>query len=463
MKKFAAKIAAAVLLILSKSHNYAAATLPVPNVKEPVVYFTTYPANTPKAHTDQLRVLSFVTASLSHQPVIEKCVPQPTEQLNHTYSLNLQNLGWSVEDWNEYVARHYPYDFFASDSRYRKYADNRKYAYPELAPKVYRADWFIQFITDANNSHAQYALLYGEANSPKTKAEFLKYWEIDTDPYYSFGLIETLSGVAKQRVRFISNYPLKRGYVWGTKDFLKIDPTKNKDPFSFPIPEDKNLKHDGEEWIIGIPKFSSTTGKRGTLQVYALFNGNGTRIDKADGDLVEDHTRYKNFSQIRTSGSCIQCHAKGINEPHRNGLRELFLKTKEGGQEIYAKYNDKEALDRFHLSDSSTEITRNNEDYATAVLATTGLTPEKNAECFTEIVKNYATKTVTLSIAAQELQSTPNELSFALAIESSHNKKLGYALSGLPHGEEINRETWESVYLQAYHILQKYRAAKNAK
>lgn len=463
MKKFAAKIVAAVLFFSQTTDISAAAEIAIPNRNEPIVYFTTYPATTPKPHTDAFRVLSFLTASLSHQPVIEKCVPQPVSGTKHTYSLNLNDVGWSVEDWNEYVASKYPYDIFLPDSRYVHETSNRKYTFPEASPKVYRADWFISFISDANQSHAQYALLYGEAYSPKDKAQFLKYWQIDTDPYYSFGLIETSSGVSKRRVRFISNYPLKRGYVWATKDFLQIDPTQDRDPFKYPIPDDPKLRHDGEEWILGIPKFSSVTGKRGTLQVYALFNSDGKRIDKADGDLVEDHTRFKNYSQIRTSGSCIQCHAKGINEPHRNGLRELLLKTKEGGQETYAKYNDKEAIDRFHLSDSSTEIARNNEDYAVAVEAATGLKPEENAKLFTEIVKNYTQNLVSLQVAAQELQSTPEELSFALAIESTKNKRLGYALSGLPHGEEINRETWEAVYYQAYTILQNYRTAKNAK
>lgn len=430
-----------------------------PNPVEPYVYFTTYPAKTPEEHSKAYKTLCFVCASFSQEAILEKCTPQKLPGTLHTYRLSLNDIKWSVYDWNKYVASKYPYATFVRDSRYPN--SDQGYYWPSITPEIYRADWFISFLSDSNQSPAAYSLLYGENNAPRDKSSFLKFWQIDNDPYYSFGLIETESGVSKRRMRFIGNHALKRGYVWGTKDFLKIDPTIDADPFKYPIPEDKNLKHDGEEWILGIPKFSSVSGTRGALQVYALFDKAGKRIEKADGDLVEDHTRYKGYSQIRTAGSCIQCHANGINEPHKNGIRELLLATKEGGQEFYAKYKDKEALEKFYLSDSSTEISRNNEDYQAAIFALNGCTTTENAKNFTEVVNNYFLETVSLKIAAEELTTTEEELSLALAWESGKNKRLGYALTSLPHEHTpLNRETWEAVYLQAYYILQQYRSLR---
>lgn len=441
----------------SSASDATADYIKYPEILQPyVIQFTT--ANVPPAERQKVAdILAFVCASFSRQQIIEYCVPQRHATLPDTYFIQLDKLKWSNYDWNRFVAQVYPYGYYSGDKRYSASDTNRHY-YPERSNKTYKADWFISYITDANNSSAGYALLYGSEQIPKNRSDFLKFWEVNTKAEHAFGLIESSSRVSKRNLRWLENYSRPRGYVWGTKDFLNIDPTKSTDPFTYPIPNDSRQKHDGEEWIVGVPKISSTSGERGALQVYMLFDGQGKRIDKADGDLVEDHTRYKGFSQIRTSGSCIQCHTSGLNGPTHNAIKELIL----SGGDIYASYQGKEALELFHLSDSAKEIKRANEDYATAVFEITLTSPELNAKVFKQIVDKYVAR-VDIQTAARDLYTTPENLRLAFAYESNTNKSLSPYIVQLAQGQSINRETWEAIYLSAKQYLDKYNALQNAK
>ena len=409
------------------------------------------PANKKQAVLD---TLSFVLASFSQQQILEYCSPVKTN--TDEYTISLSNLKWGQYEWNRFVAQAYPYDYYSGDARYNT-NDLRRHYYPSTTPQKYKADWFISYITDANQTSAGYALLYGKTEHiPKTKEQFLKFWEVTTKAEYAFGLIEAESRVSKRQFRWLENYSRPRGYVWGTKDFFNIDPNKRTDPLSYPILGDQRQKHDGEEWIIGIPKFSSVTGERGALQVYMLFDGQGKRVDKADGDLVEDHTRYKGYSQIRSHGSCIQCHTSGINSPTQNTIKELIL----AGGDTYASYKGKEALEQFHLSDTEKEIKRNNEDYATAVFCINNRTPEDTSKIFKQTVDDYVAQ-VDIQTAARDLHTTPENLRLAFAYESNTNKLLSPYIVLLAQDRKINRETWEAVYLQAKLYLEKYNALQN--
>lgn len=455
------KLLASTLLLwlITSIQIYAQATdyIQYPETLQPyVIQFTT--ANVPAADRQKVAdTLAFVCASFSRQQIIEHCVPVKHATLPDTYEIHLDQLKWSNYDWNRFVAQAYPYAEYIGDKRYQV-SDERRHHYPYRTSRIYKADWFTAYITDANNNSSGYALTYGFEKIPKTRKQFLDFWEVNTKAEHAFGLIESSSRVSKRNFRWLENYSRPRGYVWGTKDFLNINPKLYTDPLTYPFLNDKRQKHDGEEWIVGIPKISSRTGERGALQVYMLFDGQGKRIDKADGDLVEDHTRFKGFSQIRTSGSCIQCHTSGLNGPTHNTIKELIL----SGGDIYASYEGKEALELFHLSDSAKEIKRANEDYATAIFEIVLTSPESNAKAFKQTIDSYVAQ-VDLQTAARDLYTTPDTLRSALAYESNTNKLLSPYLVQLSQGLKINRETWEAVYLPAKTYLVKYQTIQNAK
>ena len=375
---------------------------------------------------------AFMVASTSNQPILERSAPvQVAENL---YRIDLRDLRWRWQDWL-HVLRRYPYQ-------------TAKSGRPTYAPPlVVRMDWLVVTLADANASDAYYRLLYG-GRIPKTRDEFLKFWRVDDDPLLRFGLIEGNSGVAQQRIRWIENRPAPRGYAWGTRDSLVI--VDASDPLAHP---DGRFRHDGEEWIVGIPKFSLASGQRGALQVYLLSDGAGKRIDKADGDLVEDYTKFRAKPQIRTAGSCIQCHHSGLNAPTLNELRRLI----EMGVDVYANQKHlQEQLELFHLSDVARELDRNNEDFAAAVEMINGLSPQENAAAFAACVRSYDAD-LSLLDAARELDSTAEELRLALADWNNRGQTTSARLAALAHQKPIPRTVWEQEYFVAQAALAAWR------
>lgn len=215
---------------------------------------------------------------------------------------------------------------------------------------------------------------------------------------------------------------------------------------------DGGFRHQAEEWIVGIPKWSAA-GPRGTLQAYFLANAQGVRQDRAPADIVADQTRFRGVPEIRTCGSCMQCHAAGINGPKENQLRSVIA----AGVDLYADEKTQEALERFHLADVQKEIERNREDYAAAVKLITGSEPEANAAAFQRCVDWYD-RDVTLRQAACELCLSPDELRLALAYASARGVQLGARLAALSHERPIPRSAWEDAYATAHAAAEAWRA-----
>lgn len=359
--------------------------------------------------------LKFVVPSVSKAAIIEHQMPQRVGATN-LYRIDLRGLEWSYAQWAAVM---------------------RRYPYSSQLPLIVEGRWLVTQLTDAAESDAQYRLLYGD-KIPKTRDDFLKFWRVDGEPSLRFGLIESQSGVSIQGTRWIENRPISRGYAWGTRDIFKVD--KERDPLVRP---EGTFKHDGEEWIVGIPKLSSSTGARGTLQVYLLANGQGNRVDKAPVNLVEDTSRFRGLAEIRNTGSCIQCHAAGINQPNRNALRDLVV----SGVDPYAKKKDQEAIERFHFGNLQTEINRNGEDFATIVEICTGVKPPEAVAAFKATIGSYDAP-VSLGDAARELYTSSAELRLALANYSLAGP-VNPRLALLAHDQEIPREAWDSLYLTA--------------
>jgi len=375
-------------------------------------------------------VARFVASSFSRQPILERSTPVPVAG-TALLRLDLRELDWSWRDWHRVLER-YPY-------------------YPPAKlPLVVRADWLVVELTDNFASDSGYRLLYGAQNIPATRDEFLEFWQVIDDRRSNFGLIEAQSGVSKQRYRWIESRPVPRGYAWGTRDVLRV--AEGRDLLEFP---DGSFRHDGEEWIVGIPKVSLAEGTRGVLQVYLLAAGDGKRVDRAPVDLVEDHGRFRGLAEIRNTGSCIGCHTSGLNYPTENALRSLIV----DGVDLYAGKKVQEQLELFHLTDVGKELTRNIEDYEAIVRLCSGLPAAELVAAFKSAVDAYDAD-VTLAVAARELHTTPRELKLALAYVSAGEQ--GARLSWLAHGRAMARETWESLYGRAYYALRAWKAGGNS-
>ena len=400
------------------------ATLVDPAARKNCFYFSTL--ELPAGLRDQAaRVLAFTNASASPEQILDH--QRPVQVTPTLWRVDVRALGWSRHDL-AHVAKGYPYR-----------------AVPFSL--VCRADWWIRPVLDAAATDAYYRLLYGRGQIPRTRDEFLAHWNVAPDPIYQVGQVEGASRVSQTGIRWVENRPTPRGYAWGTRDVREIK--RGADPLAALAGE---FVHDGEEWIVGIPKIHLASGQRSTAQVYLLTDGRGAKIDKADGDLVEDHTRFLGLPQIRTAGSCIQCHRLGIKPLHVNALARLIV----AGVDVYADHPDQESLERFHLAQLAGWIARNQQDYAAFTQTVAGYRPATCSRAVRALV-NYYVAPVTIERAALELASTPAELQLALGWASGQGAQMGPRLPGLAHGVPLPRTAWEDDYTTAAAALAVWR------
>lgn len=321
-------------------------------------YLSTRP-HAGEARRDLQRAIKLAVASNTKQQILERCVPVEVD--DNLLRINIADLGWRAEDWAEVAGERNPYT-------------------TDPLPLVTRADWLLVQLSDQHESDTYLRLMFGGNNLPKTSDEIRAFFRVDNEPSLRFGLIEGESGVNVQGTRWIESRPISRGYYWHTEDALRLD--KDRDPVEHP---DGTAKHDGEEHIIGLPKFSTRHGKRGTLQWYWLANGKSEVVDRAPVDLVVDANRFRGFPEIRNPGSCIICHDNGLNPFKRNELRSLI----ESGVVPYAEGGKYEDIERFHMADQAKELARANEDFQMAVALTCGCTSGDAAKSFKAAVDRY--------------------------------------------------------------------------
>jgi hypothetical protein len=380
-------------------------------------------------------VAAFTLASFSRELVLEHQVP--TQITPVLWRLDLRGLGWHWRDWQTVLSR-YPY---APDTHY---------------PLIVRADWLAVELWDSFESDSGERLLYGGKTLPKTLADYLKFWQVQakaTDPLV-LAHVEQESGVSLLSIRRVENRPTaNRGYYWGTEDNAQ----RNFDGQTDPLENLLNARqHDASEHIFGFLKISSTQGVGGTLQQYALANGKGVKQTRAPVDIVEDATRFRGVAEIRTGGSCVQCHTEGIKPLTKNDLRDLIA----SGEEIYSDKESQLKIESQYLADLRlrVEIARNQDDYAAGVALVTGMGPAEFSRGFRSFVDAYDAP-LSLDDAAREMYVAPEQLKLALGYASQAGVKLGARVSGLAHGRDVPRAHWEESYKSAYLAMQIWRSA----
>jgi hypothetical protein len=402
------------------------ATFPVE--RQPFIYYVTTATCDPDNRLSQERALRLVVPSMSRQPILERCLPV---QVGPTlWRLDIAELGWRLEDWY-LVTDRYPYNPAGGRAL------------------VLRSDWLVTMLTDQQEFDVYYRLVFGKV--PKTRDEALDLLGVDRTLSLRFGMAEGQSGVAKNKERTISNLPASRGYAWGTEDVLALD--AKRDPLNRLLPGEG--KHDGEEWIIGVPKIHLATGTRGALQVYFLTNGAGGIVNRAPVDLVEDWTEFRGLREIRTAGSCINCHPRGLNLPTTNSLRVAL----EAGVELKSLHPQNEAIEAFHLSNLDREMKRDNEDFALIVEAACGCSPVEAAAAYQSAVGAYDAE-VTLEVAAREFYMAAEEVPLALAWASRSGYNLGPRFAMLAEGLAVPRDAFEELYRPARAMIDKWRISK---
>ena len=401
------------------------ASLP-PDVAAHIVYLSLEECQ-PTMRDELENTLRFILPSLSSKQYLADQLPVRLEKTN-LLRVDLQGLGWE-ESYTTIIASHYV-------PTYRP-----DLVHAKAIPLVVSGLWLAATVLDPiETPDAQYQLLYG-SKVPKTADDFLKFWGIQNDVDFAFGLIEGQSGVSVQRVRLIENRPgAKRNYGWLTRDSAKVaadhDPLEN-------LPN--KTKFDAQELIVGNMKWYA--GRSGVVQAYFLADGTGKRIEKAQADIVVDHSGIRGV-EILNGISCVSCHAVGINPPTTDQFKAYI---ESGAQVGFLKKDDQRRTDAYLTSDIAKEIKACQQLYADGVKLCNGLTPEENASQFYQIVKLYH-QDVDLAQAARELYTTPRDLQFALA-DYSRRYTLTGRLALLAQGLPITRDQFKTSYRQAQEIV----------
>ena len=238
--------------------------------------------------------MSYLVNSLSTKPNI--VVPQPIDGQNLLFRIRLSDYGWSADTWERIVAA-YPYGV-NYDPNSRNFpvdeapAERLRVETGTSTPYL-QADWFL--------AHAvRPPLYYDILGIPGQLGQLEQALGIDIQ-----------ANIAERRVlrtgfkvsgpshynRVIERHSLgERGALWITYDFDSGVGTSNViiHPLDF-------------QWASNELFFNLPNG----LQAYMITDANGTRLDKAPNDAVQD-PKARDLA-IENGISCISCHTdKGV-------------------------------------------------------------------------------------------------------------------------------------------------------
>ncbi len=374
-------------------------------------------------------VLQALICSATVQPLIDSIVPQTVND-GRLLRIDLAALGWQESDWAHVAG-------FGSNP----YTDK---ANPLIVP----AGWFLASLADQRKSEAYRRFALGGS---RTAAEALKHLKAEGDDPFRFGLVEGASrvNVTTNGARLIEHRDGISVETWQTYDVREV--TAKADPLESLFPE--ALREDASEVFVLIPKVVAGLGVRGVLPVTFLSDGDGKLVASAPVDIVRDAHEPLGTPEIVNPASCVTCHTKGPQRFSVNALRDRLLK----GVELKSLSERKKIeAELFHLGSADAALDRWEQDYAIALSACSGLTPEAYSAGLAACLTDYLAE-VDLAGAAAELCATPEDLSLAIGYASANKIVISNRLAGLAHGIAMPRSAWEDEYLKAQAVLWTWR------
>ena len=241
-------------------------------------------------------------------------VPQPVDAARTIYRVDLRDYGLTTRNWEDYVARIYPYALRGIDGRSEN--DIEK-ATGSMAAHV-RSDWFVF-------AASQPPLYHELLKLPSTEQELEKQQGLDTFANLRAGRALRagfrLSGVS-QGNRLIERHEAKNGMYWKSYDFSPLVRTRGHDLFRSPLGPvgaqltknlDREFQHDGGEIIFTLPN---------GLHGYMLFTAAGKRIERGPTEIVQD--RRRRDGAIINGVSCMACHDQGMKYARDEAIEKFI-------------------------------------------------------------------------------------------------------------------------------------------
>ncbi len=177
------------------------------------------------------------------------------------------------------------------------------------------------------------------------------------------------------------------------------------------------------------------------LQAYFLTDGAGNRLDEADINIAIDNTAVDRV--VRNGRSCIICHIEGIKILD-DEIRTLTkkLQNKEEVKLLVTKKEDAYRIDDLFSSDLDKQIIKDQNLYAEAIAASTGLKTTENAKNYASIYDAYAEHLLTKDVVAKDLGIPLADLEKYVR-NSTDNVVLGLIKNPI---RAVRRDQWERSF-----------------
>lgn len=307
---------------------------------------------------------------------------------------------------------------------------------------VVRSDWFIKHATNTVDQidlggkvNFYDTLVYAQIGTPKNIDEWRQVWGLKIENSRKigneFGTIVTKSDAVARHNRFLFGYRTEHGYMYETYD-VSHQVGKRDYIESFFLNENPGAPPD----VSDAGEAFSTNSLQ--LQVYALRDAAGNLIHFADPGVARHMQDVLRDARVRTSFSCMDCHAAGPI-PAENTLSEFVdsqMKLK-----VYLK-EDADRIKRSLLDDRFEDSIKENQTiFKRALFKVNGCEPAENGINYLQSITRYA-KPVTVEVAAKECGVTVEH--FVKAVKEK-SYRYGARLKLLvTTGEPIPRDVWES-------------------
>jgi serine/threonine-protein kinase len=231
--------------------------------------------------------------------------PEPIDDEQTVYRIDLRDYGWSVQLWDSIVAQSpyaVSYDFEEADDL----SADTQTEVPFLISN--------NFVVDA----VQPPLYHEILALPGTRQQLEQQLGVDVEQDI-FDEDVARAGFGDSNVS-VNNRVIERHVqpssgtriYWLSYDFASNAQQSNI--FSNPLA----FQEAGNEVIFSLPN---------GLHAYMIVNANGTRLDEAPDDIVTDPSSPN--GNVRNGLSCMNCHFEGIIE-HEDALREHVLDPTNG-------------------------------------------------------------------------------------------------------------------------------------
>jgi len=230
-------------------------------------------------------------------------------------AFNLDDLGWSPEDWDTLAAA-YPYGVRPKSRTFDQIKAKTKTPLPYL-----RADWFA---AAASSPPLYYKLL----DLPEMLSDLQRDLGVDAGQNMANGNVMR-AGIGKPTVsrynRVIERHAVGAGYLWMTFDFDGTDTKQTVKERPLGPGGDLGFEHDMNAVIFSLPN---------GMNAYFLGNEEGKRIDAAPAEILHDEASPRR--PVIASLSCISCHAKGV----RDAVDEVRAHVESSSNYSFAKRDE---------------------------------------------------------------------------------------------------------------------------